>query len=292
VNGGGFVVANGDNTIFSSQIDPLLNAFGLDTVSPNQDSAVALTILQPNHPVMRGPFGQVTDLQAGDAAALAPPLLGAVILAQSPDGRGSIAAADPAPGRLGALVFFPDSENNLTDFGSRGPSSPDESRLAFLNTVAYAATFARSDATPPTVTCAVTRPLLWPANLGLVPVGLSFTAADAEDPVLDVIVEVWSDEPDNTPPGLVPDGLDAGGLRLRAERLLPGDGRVYLAIVRARDNCANQGVTCCTVVVPASATVGGILSAYAQAANARATCSATGLPPAGWLPIVTYVAAP
>ena len=105
---------------------------------------------------------------------------------------------------------------------------------------------------PPTITCSVGRHLLWPPNHQLVDVGLTMKASD--DRAIDRIeVAVTQDEPTGRNVDAVilrdADGR-VTGLRLRAERDVHADGRVYLIQVTAFDSAGQSSSAACTVVVP------------------------------------------
>jgi hypothetical protein len=173
------------------------------------------------------------------------------------------------------------------DLGPRpgGPGGPDQDdfitpwvrgSLEFVTVV---------DTTPPTISCSVRRSLLWTPTRGMLDVGLSISVLDDIDPSPLVEVEVWSDE-GNGPAPYSPDATwDGVTLRLRAERAFPGDGRVYLVIVRATDFSGNVASDSCTVVVPVGTTATAIQGVQAQASAAESTGDATGSPPPGYFPI-------
>lgn len=127
---------------------------------------------------------------------------------------------------------------------------------------------ARLDTTAPVVSCSVTQPILWPADLTMRDVGFSMTVNDdcgTRDVAVDVAIT--SDEPtsldlavqgdsDLSPDArIVGDGL--GGIlriELRAERqqTQSADGRVYRIRVTATDGCGNSDYADCFVSVPKS----------------------------------------
>lgn len=147
-----------------------------------------------------------------------------------------------------------------------------------------------SDVTPPTLSAAVSRNLLWLPRNGMVNVGLSVSASDASPDPLSVVVSVYSDEPDGLPP-YAPDALGTvpGDTRLRAERAYPGDGRVYLLVVEAFDAAGNRSFLCRSVVVPVAATTSSILGVRGQAASAEAFCNANlGAAPGGYSLLLCY----
>jgi hypothetical protein len=138
------------------------------------------------------------------------------------------------------------------------------------------------DTKPPVLSCSVTNGSLWPPNHNLVNVGFSATASDVCDPAPALSVKVYSDEEDEEETGdgnHSPDAkFSSGALRLRAERKGDADGRVYLIVVTATDASGNTAHHCCTVVVPHSQSAAAIASVNAQAAAAKASCTANGSP--------------
>jgi hypothetical protein len=99
-------------------------------------------------------------------------------------------------------------------------------------------------------------------------------------------VQVFGDEDDEAPAGNVVFSPDARNiavstLRVRAERVDSGDGRVYLIVVSAADPSGNTGFNCKTVVVPRTTSAASKAAANAQAAAALSYCQANNgaLPP-------------
>ena len=137
--------------------------------------------------------------------------------------------------------------------------------------------------------CDVAQSSLWPPNHNLVNVGL--TNPDVSGgvvPPYSVAVTVLSNEADQ-PSGasgddhFSPDARDmgVGTLRLRAERLGTGSGRIYLIIVKATDSKGNSGFCTSTVVVPHDQSAASIAAVTLAATNAAASYEA-GYPPAGY----------
>jgi len=80
--------------------------------------------------------------------------------------------------------------------------------------------------------------------------------------------------------------ISQGTLKLRQDRQSDGDGRVYLIRVAATDSSGNQGIDCCTVVVPHDGSRTALLAAEKQARAARSSCQAgQGAIPTGFVPI-------
>jgi uncharacterized repeat protein (TIGR01451 family) len=126
----------------------------------------------------------------------------------------------------------------------------------------------------------------------LINVGLHATATDGPCGTPTISVMVFGDEDDQTPTKknelFSPDAKDIGAetLRLRAERVDTGDGRVYLIVVKATDAAGQTSFATFTVVVPKSSSAANIASVNAQAAAAKAFADANnGAPPAGYLVI-------
>lgn len=138
------------------------------------------------------------------------------------------------------------------------------------------------DTRPPALTFALATDHLAPADGLLHGIALEIEASDACDrgPALELFV--YSDEP--MPLRSVHDALldERRGLFLRAKRSDEGDGRVYLCVVRARDDFDNVAARCATLVVPGAGGADALALARAQADLARAVWEATGAPPAGY----------
>lgn len=146
--------------------------------------------------------------------------------------------------------------------------------------------FAIEDVTPPVVTCMLQRGILWPASRGLLPMGFGWSVVpDDCDPNPTETMSVYSTEGDGAAP-YAPDWLfaPASNLRLRAERVFPGPGRVYIVVVNSTDSSGNRGADCCTAIVPAFPTATNLMALQATAAAARAACllSLTDVAPPGF----------
>jgi hypothetical protein len=157
---------------------------------------------------------------------------------------------------------------------------------------------ATPDPNPPTVTCTVKTPDLWPPNHRVVDVGLSIKLSDPTVPTLlspHVEVSVFADEDDEMQTGdgnFSPDAKpghsfrsDQLPLRLRAERAGNQDGRVYLIVVQATDAYGNSSWHCCTVVVPQSNSKASQLKVARQAAAAVQYCVTHNAPPPNFVPV-------
>ena len=193
---------------------------------------------------------------------------------------------------LGVLA----SQNNGLSWSmpNEGPANVSIDDLLWIDTVLYVATHGRglwsqetadaADMTPPTVTCSIARSILWPARNGMMPIGLSAVINDDMDPNPTVMVDIYSSEPEGSPP-FAPDATGTSFLttRLRAQRAFPGPGRIYLLTVSAADDGANVTYDCCTAIVPSFPTFGNILALRASAAAAETFCEANdGQAPAGF----------
>jgi uncharacterized repeat protein (TIGR01451 family) len=126
----------------------------------------------------------------------------------------------------------------------------------------------------------------------LVNVGLMASATDGPCGPPTVTVQVFADEDDQTPTAnnevFSPDAKDlaSGTLRLRAERVNSGDGRVYLIVVKATDEAGQTSFATFTAVVPKSNKANNVNAVLAQAAAAKAFADANlGAAPAGYFVI-------
>ena len=113
------------------------------------------------------------------------------------------------------------------------------------------------------ITASVADSCLWPPNHNLVDVGLHLSVTDNCSPLsaIAVAVKVTSDErPEINTPGdgnFSPDAIVTGTsinqlVRLRAERMGGGDGRVYLVRITATDQYNNTALKVLRVGVPLS----------------------------------------
>jgi hypothetical protein len=204
------------------------------------------------------------------------------------------------PGQCGANVSYPDP--NFT--GSCGTITclPASGSFFALGTATVTCSSQANTSTSFTVTVndteapvvtpiSVTTPVLGPPNHDMINVGLSggsFTdnCAGATREIL-----VFGNEDDETNVGdgnFSPDAnnIDIGTLRLRAERIGGGNGRVYLIVVKVTDAAGNVSVTVATVVVPKSNS-----KSAGDAVNDQAAAAATyalshgGAPPPGYFVI-------
>src|SRR5262249_11853346 len=149
-----------------------------------------------------------------------------------------------------------------------------------------------NDTEPPTVApISVAISTLGPVNHDMINVGLSGGSFSDNCPGATRQILVFGNEDDETNTGdgnFSPDAsnIDIGTLRLRAERIGGGKGRVYLIIVKVTDGAGNVTVRVATVVVPKSnsRSDGDAVNAAAAAASAYALSHA-GAPPPGYFVI-------
>ena len=176
----------------------------------------------------------------------------------------------------------------ISNTATVGAASPADSNSA-NNTSTAMFTVTNS---APTVTASVTTSQLPQNSHDLLNVGLAASADDGPCGTPTITVQVFGDENDETPTAnnevFSPDAKDiaAGTLRLRAERVNSGDGRVYLIVVKATDAAGQTGFATVTVVVSKSNSPANVASVNAQAAAAKAFADANnGAPPAGYFVI-------
>src|SRR5262249_14764081 len=113
---------------------------------------------------------------------------------------------------------------------------------ATVGAIGGSTTLAVVEPPPPTVSCHLTRPMLWPPDHDLIDVGLALQASSS---ATRLTLKVYSDEPEESQTGdgkFSPDARQFGPiaagpipLLLRAERKGNGDSRVYLIVVTATD---------------------------------------------------------
>jgi hypothetical protein len=188
-------------------------------------------------------------------------------------GSGSITclALDPSDGTLwfGHQDFSGTYENWTTGGGFIGSTTYPS--ISDLNTLGGEFPMPQDD-TAPTIDCTLLRRLLWTPSRGMIDVGLGLAVTDDTDATPSVFLSVYSDE-DNGPAPYSPDvSWDGTTLRLRAERAVPGDGRVYLISIVAFDDAGNFATECCTVVVPIWITWFHLNSVRTQASAAEQFC--------------------
>jgi hypothetical protein len=135
VDAGGVLIVNNDRSTSFTALAPLLSAFSIGLISQSTPFE-ALTITDPLHPIMDGPFGTVGAMGLADASRydfFSPDI---DILATWVDGDGAIGVAGPGGSRLGAVILLPDVERFLLSFNSGAGTGDTEA--AALNSVAYA----------------------------------------------------------------------------------------------------------------------------------------------------------
>jgi hypothetical protein len=145
----------------------------------------------------------------------------------------------------------------------------------------------------PVVNAAVSQSVITLNNHEMVTVGLSATATYATcSTATTFTVQVYGNEDDQTPTAknelFSPDGanIDLGSLRLRADRLDSGNGRVYLIVVTATSAAGGVGFGTATVVVPKSISGASVNSVLSEAAAAASYAGASnGAPPPGYFAV-------
>jgi hypothetical protein len=150
------------------------------------------------------------------------------------------------------------------------------------------ADFSIVDLTPPVVTCTIGRTVLWPASNGLLDIAMTHSALDnCSVPTLNAR-RIHSDEGHGVAP-YAPDATIVGAVwRCRAQRAIPGDGRVYLCVVEYVDASLVPAFEVCTTVVPAQMTVSSISAVLLEASVQRLNCiAASGGPPAGYVQLLS-----
>jgi hypothetical protein len=147
--------------------------------------------------------------------------------------------------------------------------------------------FSILDLSPPVVTTNVTRSVLWPSTRGLLDVGFTHSAVDNCGVAVFQDILVHSDEGNGAAP-YAPDATLVGPtLRMRSERLFPGDGRVYLAVARYVDGTGNPAAGVSSVVAPVNLTVAHLTALTLDASVQRAACiAANGAPPGALVQIL------
>jgi len=215
----------------------------------------------------------------------------------------TVSDAEDTAGSLGAAVQSANPSNGVTLSGianSAGNVTADVAAACTASNASFTLRVTDSGGafadgtldvtvTPsiPAASAAVGISSLLRASSDLINVGLAASATGNCSPVLQVLV--YANENDETPtsPGIVhsPDAKDLGNgtLRLRAERLESGSGRVYLIVVRATNSGGNTHVAVATVVVPKGQRPAAIAALNAAAAAAQTFALANnGSAPAGY----------
>jgi uncharacterized repeat protein (TIGR01451 family) len=174
-----------------------------------------------------------------------------------------------------------------TLIGNTASVSADTPPDSDLNNNSASASFT-VDNPVPIVTASVEVAMLKQNNHKLVDVGLEASATDGPCPAPQLVVTVYSDEDDvaqGSSGHFSPDAADIAleTLRLRAERVGMGDGRVYLIVITATDEAGGTGLATLTVTVPKSSGPMQTSAVDAEAAAAKAFADANaGLAPAGY----------
>lgn len=105
------------------------------------------------------------------------------------------------------------------------------------------------DNTPPVISnAAVDKPRIWPPNKKMVPVTITYSAADnCGGAVTAAITGITSNEPISASDAVI---VDSHHVQLRADRLGSGKGRIYTITITATDSHGNKSRAKVTVVVP------------------------------------------
>jgi endonuclease/exonuclease/phosphatase family metal-dependent hydrolase len=165
------------------------------------------------------------------------------------------------PGATASDTCAGDLTSRIVVTGAVNSCTLGRQRLTYTVSDGYNASQTRRivrvvDTRPPTITAAsVTPSVLWPANHQLVPVAVTVQVGDAcAGSVRCRIVSITSDEPVNGwgDGHTAPDWVITGDLtaKLRAERSLLGNGRVYTLRIQCRDLSGNASATTVRVTVP------------------------------------------
>jgi FtsP/CotA-like multicopper oxidase with cupredoxin domain len=154
----------------------------------------------------------------------------------------------------------------------------------------------------PSVATAVSRKVLWPATKGPLDAGASI-GVSACGPAPTRAVRVFSDEAVGAPP-YAPDAIvstvpplpvgQTFSLKLRAERLVPGNGRIYVVVGHGADG-AMTALDAESVICPQNLTAGHLTALLLEAdlAEASADVSPTGDPAAPWnIPVLPLTPLP
>lgn len=287
------------NNTTSVSYTPAPSFFGSDsftyTIHDSHGSSATATVhITVNSPPHANPDSYSVN-QDTTLTVAAPGVLGND---SDPDGDAihAVLVSNPTHGTVslnmnGSFTYIPNPGFACTDsFTYKANDGLADSNVA-------AVTINVIDTQPPAITAAVTVPLLWPANHDLVNVGFTFSTTDNGCGAVATGVAVFSDEADVVACGqpdcgadsnFSPDARGSGSaLRLRAERPAANgaNGRVYLIRVAAKDSSGNTSNSCVPVVVPKSQSAADISSVHARAQTAAAQCSATGMPPSGFVTV-------
>jgi len=264
------VVDTATNTVLASIIGVGDFPDGI-AITPNRPPAITPT------PVTRqqGTSGSALIATVSDTEDL-PGSLGVTVQSANPSNGVTLSAIANSAGNVTADVAAACTASNAV-FTLRVTDSNGATADGTLNVTV----------TPsiPVASASVATSSLWPATGQLINVGLAASATGNCSPALQVLV--YSNEDDLAPTGLnqSPDAKDLANatLRLRAERLASGSGRVYLIVVKATNSGGNTGFAVATVVVPRSPSAVDLAAVSAAAAAAASFALANnGSAPAGY----------
>lgn len=145
------------------------------------------------------------------------------------------------------------------------------------------------DTTAPEVESSVELSGLWAPDHDLEDVGFTSSATDNCDAGVANALQttVWSDDSETREAAdgvFAPDvAVSQDMLRLRAERMEPGEGRVYLITTGASDACGNSTVSCSAVAVPANSSPKAVTSIDSQEQAALDYCASNAAAPADFV---------
>jgi hypothetical protein len=215
---------------------------------------------------------------------------GASCKAAVPDVLGGVTATDNCSSTTNLSKTQDIAPGTLVGLGTT-PIKVTVTDAAFNGGVCSTA-FTVIDTSGPSLSASVAQPTLWTPSHELVNVGLSIAASDNCDAVASVQTTVFSNESDQ-PAGdadasFSPDArnIASGSLRVRAERLQAGSGRVYLVVAKSADSAGNASASCATVVVPHDQNAKSLAVVNALAAPAQTYCASHGgIAPTGYVAV-------
>jgi len=260
---------------------PLGDTLVLLTATDGEDGAsfcrADVTVQDNTPPAVTCPAATSASAGASCKAAI-PNVLGGVVASDNCSAVASLTSSQSiAAGSLVGLGTTP-IDVTVTD-------------ASFNGGVCHTA-FTVSDTSGPSLSATVGQPILWTPSHELVNVGFSAAASDNCDAAPSVLTTVFSNESDQ-PAGdadasFSPDArnIASGSLRVRAERLQAGTGRVYLVVAKSADSAGNASASCATVVVPHDQNTKSLAVVNALAAPALAYCASHGgAAPAGYVAV-------
>jgi hypothetical protein len=260
---------------------PLGDTLVLLTATDGEDGAsfcrADVTVQDNTPPAVTCPAATSASANASCKAAI-PNVLGGVVASDNCSAAANLASSQSV------------SAGTLVGLGTT-PIDVTVTDASFNGGVCHTA-FTVLDTSSPSLSATVGQPILWTPSHELVNVGFSAATSDNCDAAPPVQVKVYSNEPDQ-PAGdadasFSPDARNVGSgtLRVRAERLQAGSGRVYLIAARATDSANNTSVSCATVVVPHDQNAKSLAVVSPLATAAQAHCAGhDGAAPAGYVAV-------